>query len=177
MKTIILSLSILILMTTVVNGQTKKIALRSHSGGNHTFTIFVPDEIGRMEPLDLIRVKPMPKVVLPQNTKMLKDTTLECTPHNDSIKEQKNTILPIKTPKSKPKVHVKETKKERPTTLNQKATKALRPTKSKKKEAVHQEVNTAPITPVDPKKSSIPLLVLLLTIPAILSFILYIKRL
>lgn len=171
MKTIILSLSLVLFTITIVDAQTKKIALRSHSGANSTFTIFVPDDFGRYEPREPIERDIEVKKTVSKGKTI--DSLVQCTPENNSANvKDTGYISPPLVPKQTIASKAKKKKVVRPQKHKEEKVEKIKNAKRVTKKQ-HQIIET---TPVAPKKSSLLLLILLLTIPAILSFILYVKK-
>lgn len=177
MKTVFLSFTILLLSISASASlaQTKKIALRSHSGANSSFTIYVPDEFG-LGPIDynppviLNKKKACPKKLKPIKATQIQvkdsiDNIKYCTPLPPNAKLQ-HDLLPA--PNSKP---------------NKKKKKAIKKSPKKTKKATEQAI-TSQTLPVEntqlanfaPQQSSESILFLLLTIPAIFFFVSSVKK-
>jgi len=176
MKVILLSLGILLFNIHLSHAQTKKIALRSHSGANSSFTIYVPDEFG-LGPVNYNRPnisknKKCPLIVKPIDSKKIQvkdsmDSIQFCTPlpHLDSTTKQ-NT-----TPKSKPRAKKKKAKK------GAKKITTTATTEIESQQVVLKDKHTkTQLAGFGPTESSESLLILLLSIPALLFFIVTIKK-
>lgn len=175
MKTILLSLSILLFNIHFSSAQTKKIALRSHSGANSSFTIYVPDEFG-LGPVDYniptpIKKKKCPLKIKPIETSKIQikdsiDSIRFCTPspHLDSTSKHNS-----KPPKSKPRAKNKKAKK----TSKQATSPTSIKTTSTVPENQHTKTQVAGFVSVESSES---LLILLLSIPAFLFFIFTLKK-
>jgi hypothetical protein len=178
MKVILLSLGILLFNIHLSHAQTKKIALRSHSGANSSFTIYVPDEFGlgstNYNIPNIKKNKTCSLIVKPIDPKQIqmKDSMGSiqfCTPlpHLDSTSKQNST-----TPKSKPRTKKKKAKKgakkiTTTTTTEIESQQVLQKGK-------HTKTQLAGFVPTESSES---LLILLLSIPALLFFIVTIKKL
>lgn len=177
MKTILLSLSLLIFNIHLSQAQTKKIALRSHSGANSSFTIYVPDEFG-LGPTDYNFPKPNKKKKCPLNIKPIKSNQIQVKDSMDSI--QFCTPLPpldtkgkqqVNTPKSKPRSKKKKAKK----TAKKISTTSTTEIEPRQISTQNKQTETQ-IAGFTPQKSSESLLIFLLSIPAFLFFIITIKK-
>ena len=175
MKVILLSLGILIFNIHLSHAQTKKIALRSHSGANSSFTIYVPDEFG-LGPANYYypnssKRKKCPLIVKPINPKQIQvkdsmDSIQFCTPLPPDSTAKSNST----TPKSKPRAKKKKDKR------NAKKVTTTATTNTELQQVALENKHTKPqLAGFVPTESSESLLVLLLSIPALLFFILTIK--
>lgn len=174
MKTILLSLSILIFNIHLSPAQTKKIALRSHSGANSSFTIDVPDEFG-LGPIDYkiqtpkkkcLKIKPIKAQKIQGNDSI--DSILFCTPPPllDSTAKQK--LIP---PKSKPRAKKKGAKK-----TAKKPSCSLK-TEKKAPQTTREKASTkTQLAGFAPTESSESLLILFLSISALLFFIVSLQK-
>jgi hypothetical protein len=167
MKVILLSLAILIFNIHLSSAQTKKIALRSHSGANSSFTIDVPDEFG-LGPSDYQLQKLNRRKKCSLNIKPIKPSQIQVKDSIDSI--QFCTPIQNITPKSKPRAKNKKAKK----AAKKKA--AIITSQIEPQQAAPQNHNTkTQIAGFAPTESSESLLIWLLSIPALLFFIVSIK--
>lgn len=174
MKTILLSLSILIFNIHLSHAQTKKIALRSHSGANSSFTINVPDEFG-LGPIDYRVQTPKKKClkIKPIKAKKIQgsdsiDSIQFCTPLPllDSTAKQK-----VSPPKSKPRPKKKEAKK-----VTKRSTCSLTTVNKTQQIAGEKEPTKTQLAGFVPTESSESLLILFLSISALLFFIVTIQK-
>lgn len=174
MKTSFLILLVGILSSWNLQAQTKKIALRSHSGSNASFTMTTPDEFGMYNPdwdrqnrerelkkeraKHLKKVKPLSpiKVDSLSNTCTMPDS-LYNIPNIPSKKQPKNKKTPYKPHKTK----------------SPKDTGSIMAAASPHNlQAVHfpkHQPETMEIQEPTPKKGALHWLILMLTIPALLS--------
>lgn len=177
MKTILLSLSIFIFNLSLSHGQTKKIALRSHSGSNSSFTIYVPDEFG-LGPIDYNYPKPSKKKKSLLNIQAIKPSQIQVKDSMDSIqfctplpevdqKSQQQPTPPKSEPRGTQEKTIKAAKKSSTTIpVETRSQQVATPNNSKK----------AQLAGFTPKESSESLLILLLSIPALLFFIISTKK-
>jgi hypothetical protein len=175
MKVILLSLGILIFNIHLSPAQTKKIALRSHSGANSSFTIYVPDEFG-LGPANynlptISKNKTCSLIVKTIDPKQIQvkdsmDSIKFCIPLPPDSTAKPNST----TPKSKPRAKRKKGKK----TAKKITTTAT--TNTEQQEVALENKQTKPqLAGFVPTESSESLLMLLLSIPALLFFIVTIK--
>lgn len=177
MKTIYLIFIVLISSLSISLAQTKKIALRSHSGANSNFTIYVPDEFG-LGPIDYNSPKlPNNKKACPLKLKPIKANQIQIKDSIDSIKyctpvpnsTIQHDLLPA--PNSKPNKKKKKIKKVQQKTSKKPQKVSTQPITSQTKPA-----ENTPLASFAPQQSSESILFLLLTIPAIFFFIFSIKK-
>lgn len=203
------SITIVILALFIWNNsfaQTKKIALRSHSGANATFTIYVPDEFGRapieyrerLIEQELIRKKqeekkkkgslslpkmnqqrPLPKMPKDGYKIELFDTVLQACPAFDS-----SEVIPadsvFQTAPIQPERHKPNGKTKRTTRPDT----IIALNTSPEEAAVvnrtmnfpKQEPETMEVVQASTKKGSLNLLIWLLSIPAVFSFFTYVRQ-
>jgi hypothetical protein len=177
MKTILLSLAILIFNVHLSSAQTKKIALRSHSGANSSFTIDVPDEFG-LGPSDyqlqkLNRIKKCSLNIKPIKPSQIQikdslDSIQICTPIQDLNQKSKSKTI---TPKSKPSVKKKKAKK-----ATQKKTSIITSEIEQEEVTPKSNATKTQLAGFSPSKSSESLLIWLLSIPALLFLIVSVKN-
>jgi hypothetical protein len=175
MKTILLSLSIFILNIHLSTAQTKKIALRSHSGSNASFTIYVPDEFG-LGPSDYQLQKLNRNKKCSLNIKPIKPSQIQVKDSMDSIKFC--TPLPLVDSSAK---HHSTAPKPKPRTKKKKAKKTVKKvsltteieTESIALESQHTKTQVAGFVSTESSES---FLILLLSIPALLFFIFTFKK-
>lgn len=176
MKVILLSLGMLIFNLHLSHAQTKKIALRSHSGANSSFTIYVPDEFG-LGPANYNRPiinknKTCSLIVKPIDPKQIQvkdsmDSIKFCTPLPPDSTAKPNST----TPKSKPSAKKKKGKK------NAKKITTTATTNTEQQQVALENKQTKPqLAGFVPTESSESLLILLLSISALLFFFFNIKK-
>lgn len=181
MRTIIFIVISFMLYTTVVIGQTKKIALRSHSGTNSTFTIYVPDDFGLGRNYE--------EWSRQQEAMKKKDTTTISTLNPNGLA---NPNYGVCTPQSTEhyELSLDSSKQDKPNSKQKKAPKQTKKTPKVQESSSNTSTNQVVLpldTPkenkVQPQKTkltqqgSMGILVLLLTIPALFFMVLdYFKK-
>lgn len=94
------------LMVQVLQAQTKKIALRSHSGSNADFSLYIPDEFGMVPPMYRVPAKK----ITPKSTKPLPTIKSSCI--KDSVEQEVIAQpLPSISKQKKKQSKAKKTKK------------------------------------------------------------------
>ena len=177
MKTSLLILLVGTLLTWNLQAQTKKIALHSHSGTNASFTMATPDEFGMYNPdwdrqnrereLKKERKKHLKKVK-PLSPIKVDSLSNSCT-MPDSLHDIPS-IQPKKQPKNKGK---KAPGKPYKTKSEPDTGSTMAATSKHHLQAVHfpkHQPATMEVQEPAPKRGALHWLVLMLTIPALLSF-------
>ncbi|WMX15570.1 MULTISPECIES: hypothetical protein [unclassified Aureispira] len=166
MKSVFLSFGLLFIGFSLCSAQTKKIALRSHSGANSSFTIYVPDEFG-LGPIDYRIPSQVKKKKCPIN---IKPITSNKIPLEDSLEK----IQPCNPPKFNKKSQQRPIhSKPKPNLLPKKSHQTLQKDSTvDKTETVSSSNDTTSIklTTVPPQKSRALILILLLSTISLIGF-------